>query len=124
MFFIKRNGVLVPTTLKANDRIRVRPGLDRFFVWRPAYLLFDPLYEFMPGGRLWTPDGTGRYRKWLPIPPQLEGESLDMLSLIARQCGEENFRPPGLEWVDQPLPHPDARYEFMAVDASMARAVR
>jgi hypothetical protein len=122
MFLLKDRGLLSPTKLQVGDRIRIRPRLGQFFVWRPVYtpMVFMgytlSALVVRRALRLWTQDADGVYRRWLDLPPGGDHTGRDALSRIANTYGEESFLVPGLYWLEtRRVTAIDGRFDYIAI---------
>lgn len=119
MFFVQNDaGALEETRLQVGDRIRIRPKLRKWFIWRPVVLgsslvWFSVFRRFRRATRLWVPDGDGRYLQWLDLP--WESDRGDHLQRLITKYGREHFRLQVLEWREEESSFAvDGRFDYVA----------
>ncbi|MEK7183875.1 MAG: hypothetical protein AAB776_04565 [Patescibacteria group bacterium] len=121
MFYLKDGDSLAPTELQVGDRIRVRPQIGKFFVWRPVRLphkyWWVAMFQIRRAVRLWSPDQDGVYHRWLDLPKKRQ-EGHDVLMDIVTVYGSEHFAPPMIRWVEErPTIAVDDRFDYVATAA-------
>jgi hypothetical protein len=113
VFYLKQGKQMLPVPLERGDRIRVRPALKQFCVWRKVPRR-PGAHLRLGAARLWIQEPkTGIISKWLGLP-DVEGPET-MILAIMRRYGVENFgAPKGMRWLEEEPEHLfDGRYDII-----------